>query len=185
MMPLDQKDDLTLRYPGFRSFKAPISIHYRHRYCRTALILDTLDTRFFELQPSSFRSGKYEAGIDCIYRRRTQCGWETLRIGRQTEQSDGEADFALDRGQVKALRGAETARLIWAKRNQIVTLSTRMAVLETVDKEGPLSMGTLLRTINTIGGDPDELLALIAEGTLSIDVRAQISPSMLVHRRGY
>lgn len=182
MISLDQKDDLHLRYPGFRSFKTPAPIHYRHRYCRLALILDTLDERFLELAPAQMSDQKYGSGTDCLYRRKSASGWETVHIGPQKQESSKFVEFS--RETIMSTAGLENARLIWAKRNTMVTLPVRLGILDYLSPASrPAELGTVVKTITAIGGHPDQFLALLADGTLHIDINATLTPSTLVRQR--
>ena len=182
MISLDQKDDLYLRYPGFRSFKTARPIHYRHRYCRLALILDTLDERFLALAPIQMPDRTYGPGTDCLYRRHSAAGWETVHIGTLKQENAKSIEF--NREQIMAATGAENARLIWAKRNTVVTLPVRVGILEYLSPtDRPAELGAVIKTITAIGGDPDQLLAMLADGTLHIDVNSALAPSTLVRRR--
>ncbi len=182
-MSLDQNTALHLRYPGFRSFKAPLPIHYRHRYCRIVLVLDTLDERVSELAPVDFPPHGDDVGQDCIYRRKVGARWETIRIGRPTRKDDkAKFDRVLTREQTLALPGFENARMIWKKRNTQVTLLTRMAALELTADERPTTLGKLLRAVLDAAGTSDELFALIADGTLQMDVQSELSPSTEIRK---
>jgi hypothetical protein len=184
MMSLDQNTALRLRYPGFRSFKAPLAIHYRHRICRIVLVLDTLDERVSELAPVDFSPLGDDVRQDCIYRRKVGARWETICIGRPTGKDDTMTyDRALTRAQIKEVPGYDNARLIWAKRNTQVTLPARMAALELTAEERPTTLGKLLRAILDAAGTADELLALIADGTLQIDVCTVLSFWTPIRRR--
>lgn len=184
-MSLDQNTVLHLRYPGFRSFKAPQAIHYRHRYCRIVLVLDTLDERVSELAPAHLSPHGAEVGQDCIYRRKVGVRWETIRIGRPTGKDDTmRYDRVLTREQTTALPGYANASLIWAKRNTQVTLQSRMAALELTADERPTTLGKLLSAILDAAGNADELLALIADGTLQIDVCGVLTIWTPIRRRG-
>lgn len=184
MMSLDQNTSLRLHYPGFRSFKTTQAIHYRHRYCRIVLVLDTLDERVSELAPADFSPHCDDVGQDCIYRRKVGVSWETIRIGRPTGKDDTTRfDRDLTREQVKALPGFDSARMIWEKRNTRVTLSARMAALEHTSNERTTTVGKLLRAILDAAGSADELLALIADGTLQIDVCTVLSFWTPIRRR--
>lgn len=183
-MSLDQNTALHLRYPGFRSFKAPQAIHYRHRFCRIVLVLDTLDERVSELAPADFPPHGDDVGQDCIYRRKIGACWETIRIGRPTGKDDRRRfDRVLTREQITALPGFDNARMIWEKRNTQVTLAARMAALELTSDERPTTLGKLLRAILDASGSSDELLALIADGTLQIDVCEVLSFWTPIRRR--
>jgi len=182
MISLDQKDDLHLRYPGFRSFKTPTPIHYRHRYCRFALILDTLNDSFLELAPAHASDRKYGSGTDCLYRRKSTSGWETVHIGSLKQESSKSVEFT--RETIMSTAGLENARLIWAKRNTLVTLAVRLGVLEHLSLASrPAELGAVVKTITTVGGHPDQFLALLADGTLHIDVNPVLTPNTLVRRR--
>jgi hypothetical protein len=184
MTSFDQNTALRLRYPGFRSFKAPQAIHYRHRYCRIVLVLDTFDERVSELAPADHSAHWEDVGLDCIYRRRIGARWETIRIGRTTgKDSVTTFERRLTREQTKALPGFENARMIWAKRNTEVTLQARMAALELTAHERPTTLGKLLRAILDADGSADELLALIADGTLQVDVCTVLSFWTPIRRR--
>lgn len=184
MMSLDQNTALRLRYPGFRSFKAPQAIHYRHRYCRIVLVLDTLDERVSELAPADLTPHRDDVGQDCIYRRKVGARWETIRIGRPTGKDDKTRfNRVLTREQTTALPGFDNARMIWEKRNTQVTLPARMAALELTADERPTTLGKLLRAILDAAGSADELLALIADGTLQIDVCTVLSFWTPIRRR--
>lgn len=183
-MSLDQNTALHLRYPGFRSFKAPQAIHYRHRFCRIVLVLDTLDERVSELAPADFPPHSEDVGQDCIYRRKVGACWETIRIGRPTGKDDKTRfDQVLTREQITALPGLDNARMIWEKRNTKVTLLARMAALELTTDERPTTLGKLLRAVLDAAGSADELLALIADGTLQIDVCTELSLWTPIRRR--
>lgn len=184
MMSLDQNTALRLRYPGFRSFKAPQAIQYRHRYCRIVLVLDTLDERVSELAPADFPPHGDDVGQDCTYRRKVGARWETIRIGRPTGKDDTTSfDRVLTREQTTALPGFGNARMIWEKRNAHVTLPARMAALELTANERSTTLGKLLRAILDAAGSADELLALIADGTLQIDVCTVLSFWTPIRRR--
>lgn len=184
MMSVDQNIALQLRYPGFRSFKAPQAIHYRHRYCRIVLVLDTLDERVSELAPADLPSHGEDVGQDCIYRRKVGARWETIRIGRLTGKDEKTRfDRMLTREQIAALPGFDNARMIWEKRNTKVTLPARMAALELTADERPTTLGKMLRAILDAAGTADELLALIANGTLQIDVCTVLSFWTTVRQR--
>lgn len=184
MISLDQNIPLRLRYPGFLSFKTQQAIHYRHRFCRIVLVLDTLDERVSELAPADLSPYGADVGQDCIYRRRIGARWETIRIGRPTGKDETmRFDRVLTREQTKALPGYANASLIWAKRNIQVTLQTRMAALELTADERPTTLGKLLRAIMDAAGSPDELLALVADGTLQIDASREISSLTIVRKR--
>lgn len=184
MMSLDQNTALQLRYPGFRSFKAPQAIHYRHRYCRIVLVLDTLDERVSELAPADLPSHGEDVSQDCIYRRKVGACWETIRIGRLTGKDEKTRfDRVLTREQIAALPGFDNARMIWEKRNTKVTLPARMAALELTADERPTTLGKMLRAILDAAGTADELLALIANGTLQIDVCTVLSFWTTVRQR--
>lgn len=183
-MSLDQNTALHLRYPGFRSFKAPQAIHYRHRYCRIVLVLDTLNERVSELAPADLPPHGDDVGQDCIYRRKVGARWETIRIGRLTGKDEKTRfDRVLTREQTTALPGFDNARMIWTKRNTQVTLPARMAALELTADERPTTLGKLLRAILDAAGTADELLALIADGTLQIDVCTVLSFWTPIRRR--
>jgi hypothetical protein len=184
MMSLDQNTALPLRYPGFRSFKAPQAIYYRHRYCRIVLVLDTLNERVLELAPADLPLHSEDVGQDCIYHRKVGAHWETISIGRPTGKDDTiRYDRVLTREQSTALPGFDNARTIWEKRHTKVTLPARMAALELTANEQPTTLGKLLRAILDAAGTADELLALIADGTLQIDVCTVLSFWTPIRRR--
>jgi hypothetical protein len=184
MMPHDQNTSLQIRYPGFQSFKVSRPIHYRQRFCRIALVLDTLNERVLELAPAEDPLGENNRGTDCTYRRHIGARWETVCIGRPSGMDD-EMRFnrRLTREQISALPGFENARMIWKARNTKVTLLTRMTALERTADGQTATLGDLLRAIRDAAGSPDELLALIADGTLQIDASKALSGLTPIHRR--
>lgn len=185
MISFDQSSAFHLRYPGFRSFKTAESIHYRHRYCRLALIQDTLDERVLELANVDLAVFGGEDWLDCIYRRRTRRGWETISIGKTTKKDAGVMECLwLTREQLACLPGADAARLIWSKRNHPVSLSTRMAALELTSGARTTTLGALLPRICGAGGQTNEVLALIADGTLQIDASVPMTSATIIRQRG-
>jgi hypothetical protein len=184
MISLDQSTALRLRYPGFSSFKTQQAIHYRHRYCRIVLVLDTLDERVSELAPTDLPPYGADVGQDCVYRRKVGARWESIRIGRPTGREETmRYDRVLTREQTKALPGYANASLIWEKRNTQVTLPARLAALELTADERSTTLGKMLRAILDTAGTADELLALIADGTLQIDVCTVLSFWTPIRRR--
>jgi len=89
----------------------------------------------------------------------------------------------LTRGQITALPGYENARVIWEKRNTRVTLPPRVAALKLTADGRPATLSEMLRLIQEAAGSADELLALIADGTLQIDVREELSLLTTVRSR--
>jgi hypothetical protein len=93
------------------------------------------------------------------------------------------AEIAISREQVMQQPGVSNARQIWAKRNTFISLSTRLAALATMANDRPATMRELLQAIGRAGGTPDELLALIADGTLQLNAHTPISENTLIRRR--
>ena len=146
------------------------------------LVLDTLDERVGELAPAASLLGE-EDWQDCIYRRKVGTQWETTCIGRPSgKENKMTFNRLLTRDQIKALPGFDTARRIWEKRNTPVTLPAQMAALEVTADRRSATLGEMLRVIVDAGGTADELLALIANGTVQINVQAKISLKTEIRR---
>ena len=93
-------------------------------------------------------------------------------------------DRLLTRDQIAELPGLDNARLIWEKRNTRVTLHTRMVAQEVMANQRSSTLGELLSRILAVGGTADELLSLIANGTLQIDLSTAMSSLTTVRKHG-
>jgi hypothetical protein len=174
------------RYPGFSSCKTRRPIHYRHRWIRDALIQSSLDDSVIEIAPTITPVSEFPRPIEFSFRQFIASGM-TLVLLSQVPTTlgtviDDSRIIVIERSQLVTGPRAIACRAIWAQKRMPVDTADRYRAIERILRCGePVPMNELVPLLRNPSLDPvHQLFAFLANGFLTADLRAGISPGTLL-----
>lgn len=170
----------------FRSIKTVSPIPIGHAHVRDALVMATLDpsVRSIELVAAAHDTPTSIAR-DVIVIRRDGAD-DDVEISAEAAETSAETVGPSD-----DLRGvhwrepfASNARAVWAYHARAVSLPRRLAILTTLESEGPMPLGNLLECLRCDGDPAPDVMALACQGFVELDLATSVlGPATTIRSR--